>query len=117
VFALGLATAGLVATNLSHQPVFLDAPQLQQDDVVGMTLCFFQHYIAAQQHRLVDQSSGIAFPKILRIQSKAKLPDFHLVGVGARTVSFLGIRVYAVGFYADMTNPNLRVSRIALYEM
>jgi hypothetical protein len=57
----------------------------------------------------VDKDTSIAFPKILRIKSKARLPDFHLVGVGVRTVSFLGIRVYSVGFYADLANPNLNV--------
>jgi hypothetical protein len=37
-----------------------------------------------------------------------------LVGVGVRTVSFLGIRVYSVGFYADLDNPNLKASPILL---
>jgi hypothetical protein len=35
-----------------------------------------------------------------------------LVGVGVRTVSFLGIRVYSVGFYADLNNSNLKASLI-----
>lgn len=33
----------------------------------------------------------------------------ELVGLGVRTVSFLGIKVYSVGFYADLNNPNLKV--------
>jgi hypothetical protein len=35
-----------------------------------------------------------------------------LVGVGVRTVSFLGIQVYSVAFYADLENPNLNVSHL-----
>ena len=31
------------------------------------------------------------------------------MGVGVRTVSFLGIKVYSVGFYADLANPKLSV--------
>lgn len=58
----------------------------------------------------VDPASSIAFPNTLRIQSKQPLPTFSLVGLGVRTVSFLGIKVYSVGFYADLSNPNLNVS-------
>jgi len=36
-----------------------------------------------------------------------------LVGVGVRSVSFLGIKVYSVAFYADLDNPNLNVSRFS----
>jgi hypothetical protein len=57
----------------------------------------------------VDKATSIAFPKTLRINSKVPLPDFTLVGVGVRTVSFLGIQVYSVGFYADLANPKLKV--------
>ena len=31
-----------------------------------------------------------------------------LVGVGVRTVSFLIMKVYSVGFYADLNNPHLQ---------
>lgn len=41
--------------------------------------------------------------------SKIKLPELTLLGVGVRTVSFLGIKVYSVGFYADLENPDLKV--------
>jgi Chalcone isomerase like len=57
----------------------------------------------------VDPATSIAFPVTLRLPSKIALPTFTLVGVGVRTVSFLGIRVYSVGFYADLDNPNLNV--------
>ncbi|OAX44885.1 hypothetical protein K503DRAFT_861161 [Rhizopogon vinicolor AM-OR11-026] len=56
-----------------------------------------------------DPATSIAFPKTLRIPSKFPLPQFSLVGVGVRTVSFLGIKVYSVGFYADLANPNLKI--------
>lgn len=58
----------------------------------------------------VDPATSIAFPNTLVIPSKAPLPKFSLVGVGVRTVSFLGIKVYSVGFYADLDNPRLNVS-------
>ncbi|KAI0076277.1 hypothetical protein K474DRAFT_1663261 [Panus rudis PR-1116 ss-1] len=61
----------------------------------------------------VDQATSIAFPNTLRIPSKAPLPTFKLVGVGVRTVSFLGIKVYSVGFYADLDNPKLNIPKSA----
>lgn len=62
----------------------------------------------------VDPATSIAFPTTLRIPSKTPLPTFSLVGVGVRTVSFLGIKVYSVGFYADLANPNLNVRPLVL---
>lgn len=47
----------------------------------------------------------------MSIPSKIKIPTMTLVGVGVRTVSFLGVKVYSVAFYADLDNPNLNVSR------
>ena len=61
---------------------------------------------------IVDPATSIAFPTTLKIQSKTPLPTFTLMGVGVRTVSFLGIKVYSVGFYADLSNPNLVVCGI-----
>jgi hypothetical protein len=58
----------------------------------------------------VDPASSISFPNKLQISSKTPLPEMTLVGVGVRTVSFLGIKVYSVGFYADLQNPKLNVS-------
>jgi len=46
----------------------------------------------------------------MRIPSNIGIPPLTLVGVGVRTVSFLGIKVYSVGFYVDLDNPNLKVS-------
>jgi hypothetical protein len=59
---------------------------------------------------LVDPATSIAFPKTLNIPSKIPLPTYTLLGLGVRTVSFLGIQVYSVGFYADLGNPRLNVS-------
>ncbi|KAG1826242.1 chalcone-flavanone isomerase-domain-containing protein [Suillus subaureus] len=61
----------------------------------------------------IDPATSIAFPKTLCIPSKIPLPQFSLVGVGVRTVSFLGIKVYSVGFYADLANPNLNIPMTA----
>jgi hypothetical protein len=49
------------------------------------------------------------FPKKLKIVSRVALPEFTLVGCGVRVVSFLGLKVYSVGFYADLSNPKLKV--------
>ncbi|KAI6113912.1 chalcone-flavanone isomerase-domain-containing protein [Pisolithus croceorrhizus] len=57
----------------------------------------------------IDPGTSIAFPKTLQVPSKFPLPKLSLVGVGTRTVSFLGIKVYSVGFYADLNDPKLKV--------
>ncbi|KAJ7596681.1 chalcone-flavanone isomerase-domain-containing protein [Mycena floridula] len=60
----------------------------------------------------VDPDTGIEFPKTLRVGgTKQNIPLLSLVGIGVRTVSFLGIKVYSVGFYADLTNSNLKISQ------
>ncbi|PIL29633.1 hypothetical protein GSI_08270 [Ganoderma sinense ZZ0214-1] len=79
----------------------------------GMTLSSTVHADAAtpappvEEETRVDPATSIAFPTTLKIQSKTPLPAFTLMGVGARTVSFLGIKVYSVGFYADLSSPSL----------
>ncbi|GJE87738.1 chalcone isomerase-like protein [Phanerochaete sordida] len=70
----------------------------------------------AQADETIDPASGIAFPNTLKIQSKAPLPTYELIGAGVRTVSFLGIRVYSIGFYADLNNPKLNISKSATPE-
>jgi Chalcone isomerase like len=59
---------------------------------------------------IVDPATSITFPRTMRVPSKVKLPTMTLVGVGVRSVSFLGVKVYSVAFYADLDNPNLNVS-------
>ncbi|KAI0639134.1 chalcone-flavanone isomerase-domain-containing protein [Trametes polyzona] len=61
----------------------------------------------AEEETRVDPATSIAFPTTLKIQSKTPLPTFTLMGVGVRTVSFLGIKVYSVGFYADLSSSKL----------
>jgi hypothetical protein len=58
---------------------------------------------------VVDPSTSITFPKTMHIPSRVPIPDLSLIGVGVRTVSFLGIKVYSVAFYADLNNPALQV--------
>ncbi|OCH96670.1 hypothetical protein OBBRIDRAFT_787236 [Obba rivulosa] len=97
---LGAVTA-LSAAVILNSTVHLDAePKSKLEEVT-------------EEDVVVDPATSIAFPKTLRIPSKAPLPTFSLVGVGVRTVSFLGIKVYSIGFYADLSNPNIRVSSSA----
>ncbi|KAJ4000314.1 chalcone-flavanone isomerase-domain-containing protein [Lentinula boryana] len=58
---------------------------------------------------IIDPATGIQFPKTIKVASKVPLPMLSLVGVGVRTVSFLRIQVYSVGFYADLNNPRLKL--------
>jgi len=46
----------------------------------------------------------------MRVPSNVKVPPLTLVGVGVRKVSFLGVKVYSIAFYADLNNPMLVVS-------
>ncbi|KAL4071668.1 chalcone-flavanone isomerase-domain-containing protein [Scleroderma yunnanense] len=71
---------------------------------------------AAVEDTESDPATSITFPKTLRIPSKFPLPTFTLVGVGVRTVSFLGLKVYSVGFYADLSNPKLNIPLTATPE-
>lgn len=74
----------------SLRPLSLDAPPAR----------------AGEQY--VDPSTGIPFARLLRSPLaphsaliSAQGPLLELVGTGVRTVSFLGIRVYTVGFYVE----------------
>lgn len=58
----------------------------------------------------VDPATSIAFPKTLRVPANIPIPPLTLVGLGVRTVSFINIKVYSVGLYADLDDPNLHVS-------
>ena len=69
----------------------------------------------SHQNLLVDPATSISFPKSMKMPENIKLSSpLTLVGVGVRTVTFLGIRVYSVGFYADLNNSNLKASSIFL---
>ncbi|KAG8722757.1 hypothetical protein FRC08_010367 [Ceratobasidium sp. 394] len=53
----------------------------------------------------MDPATSIKFPTVLKLEGE---PEMTLLGVGVRTVSFLGIRVYSVGFYADLAGIDLK---------
>ncbi|KAF9459431.1 chalcone-flavanone isomerase-domain-containing protein [Collybia nuda] len=58
---------------------------------------------------ITDRETSIEFPTIINIPSKTKVPSMTLLGVGVRRVSVLKVKVYSIGFYADLNNPNLKV--------
>ncbi|PFH53374.1 hypothetical protein AMATHDRAFT_137727, partial [Amanita thiersii Skay4041] len=64
----------------------------------------------------VDPATTISFPTSLTVPAKVKIPPLTLVGLGVRTVSFLGIKVYSVGFYADLNDPTLKIPKDMLPE-
>ncbi|EKM60830.1 uncharacterized protein PHACADRAFT_155945 [Phanerochaete carnosa HHB-10118-sp] len=96
LWTTALAATGLLAWQ-SSSTIQLDAEPVQAEETI-------------------DPASGIAFPNTLKVQSKQPLPTFELVGVGVRTVSFLGIKVYSVGLYADLNGPKLNISKSATPE-
>ncbi|KAF8213421.1 chalcone-flavanone isomerase-domain-containing protein [Mycena galopus ATCC 62051] len=59
---------------------------------------------------VVDPDSGITFPRTIRVPGQFKSGPLELIGLGVRTVSFLGIQVYSIGFYADLTSPTLKIT-------
>ncbi|KAF9786134.1 chalcone-flavanone isomerase-domain-containing protein [Thelephora terrestris] len=65
---------------------------------------------------VTDPNTSITFPKTMHVPSRVPIPDLSLIGVGVRKVSFLGIKVYSVAFYADLNNPALQVSQSATPE-
>ncbi len=101
-----------VATGFTMGTVHLEAAVpslLTEDEMRGTCRIILSVYERTLDLSVVDPATSIAFPTTLKIQSKTPLPTFTLMGVGVRTVSFLGIKVYSVGFYADLSNPNLAV--------
>ncbi|KAI0786077.1 chalcone-flavanone isomerase-domain-containing protein [Abortiporus biennis] len=86
------------------------APSLLFGSAVALSLALSvqnQIHLDEEQDVTLDPATSIAFPNTLKIQSKSPLPTFTLLGVGVRTVSFLGLKVYSVGLYVDLTNPNI----------
>ncbi|CAA7258769.1 unnamed protein product [Cyclocybe aegerita] len=98
--ALALGTTVGVATWLALTPhkIHLDS-QVPESNVKQ----------ASAEDTTVDPATSIAFPNVMQIQSKTPIPPMSLVGVGVRTVSFIGLKVYSVGFYADLNNPAIKV--------
>ena len=81
-----------------------------------------------------DPATDIEFPTTLRIPSRFPLPEYTLLGVGVRKVrtlrfsttrwlalkfpkvSFLNVKVYSVGFYADLAGvPPVCLTPLFLY--
>lgn len=105
---LVFGTVLLASFALATTRVYADA-QAEASDVVSKCginnalRCFDGDFL------VVDPSTSITFPKTMHIPSRVPIPDLNLIGVGVRTVSFLGIKVYSVAFYADLSNAALQV--------
>lgn len=111
-----LCGAGLFAAAFALQPkVHLDTeshvPEPPKTVENTSTSLIYVAVVPNTYHPFpADPATGIQFPNSLQVPSKIKLPELTLLGVGVRTVSFLGIKVYSVGFYADLENPDLKVN-------
>jgi len=95
LLAAGVAVSSGLAL-LSSRTIHLDAPAPESISV-------------GSERLVVDPATSIAFPAELHIPSRTPLPTFTLIGVGVRTVSFLGIQVYSAGFYADLSRSHLKI--------
>ncbi|PVG02288.1 hypothetical protein CPB86DRAFT_751770 [Serendipita vermifera] len=54
-----------------------------------------------------DPATDVEFPTSLELPGT---PPLTLLGLGVRTVSFLGLKVYSVGFYADLNQPGFALT-------
>jgi len=105
---LVFGTVLLASFALATTRIYADA-QAGPSDVVSMCGIVNAVGLVNAEFLVVDPSTSITFPKTMHIPSRVPIPDLSLIGVGVRTVSFLGIKVYSVAFYADLNNPALRV--------
>jgi hypothetical protein len=97
--------ASVIAAFAATSEIYLDSTTVLEDTVRE----FLCPMVPMDLPCSVDPDTSIAFPATLRIPSKSPLPKFTLVGLGVRKVSFLGIKVYSIGLYADLDNPKLNV--------
>lgn len=107
-----LITLGTAALALSTAVglVYLDSDAVRnKESTVGVVYPIFVAVFFAQPYP-VEPATSIEFPTTLQIPSKGALPEFTLLGVGVGVVSFLKIKVYSSAFYADLSNPNLKVA-------
>jgi len=101
-FAFGAAAAATSAitlfslVSLNHAPVFSDS------NVV------FEGAEPLSEGVRIDPSTSLELPSVLRLTST---PPLTLLGLGVRTVSFLRVKVYVVGFYADLSNVDMKTLR------
>ncbi|KAI9066685.1 hypothetical protein FKP32DRAFT_1755735 [Trametes sanguinea] len=122
---LASRSSALTKTALSHRKAYAASALFWGSAfavAAGLTLHSTVHLDAeaapfpAEEETRVDPATSIEFPTQMKIQSRTPLPTFTLMGVGVRTVSFLGIKVYSVGFYADLNDPKLDVPEDATPE-
>ena len=116
---LGWSSALVISAGLAFgtpYKIYLDSqPNVVEDTIGDHGLLYLLSFIVLTTILLVDPATSISFPKSMKMPEKIKLSSpLTLVGVGVRTVSFLGIRVYSVGFYADLDNSNLNASSFFL---
>ncbi|KAF8140008.1 chalcone-flavanone isomerase-domain-containing protein [Boletus edulis] len=91
LYGVASLLSAALAFRHASSPIHLDAPHTTSQDVV------------------VDPATSVEFPKELRVPSRFPSLPHSLLGVGVRTVSFLGINVYSVGFYADLASLKLKI--------
>ncbi|CAE6462372.1 unnamed protein product [Rhizoctonia solani] len=64
--------------------------------------------LAPAEAERLDPATSIKFPTSLRLDGE---PKMTLLGLGVRKVSFLGMKVYSVGFYADLSKVDNKALR------
>ncbi|KAK7064512.1 p-loop containing nucleoside triphosphate hydrolase protein [Favolaschia claudopus] len=77
---------------------------------LGLLSCVHLDANPFQSDYVVDADTGIEFPRRVYVPGQFKSGPLELVGLGVRTVSFIGIQVYSIGFYADLTSPTLKLT-------
>ncbi|KAI0343974.1 hypothetical protein BDW22DRAFT_1392114 [Trametopsis cervina] len=103
----GIHTNSSSTVRASFKPWLWGAALIASASIMCQQTIYLDSDASPTLDETIDPASSLSFPNTLKIQSKVPLPTLTLVGVGVRTVSFLGIQVYSVGFYADMNNPKL----------
>ncbi|KAF7784714.1 hypothetical protein Agabi119p4_879 [Agaricus bisporus var. burnettii] len=110
------APARVYSTSLAHSSKRLSRPLLWGGALTVLAFSAKTVYCDAStdspesEETVVDPSTSIAFPKIITVPAKVAIPPLTLVGVGVRTVTFLGFKVYSAGLYVDLKNPNLHIT-------
>ena len=95
-----LAAAGFVLgiSHLLMDPIGLDQPL--DPSTQGKRHIATESFLLNSIESLVEPETSVAFPHTIQPPS---CPPLMLIGLGVRKVSFLKIKVYVVGFYADPT--------------
>jgi hypothetical protein len=120
-FVFGMIAIWMIATSidLPQKPTNLDAPDSRKDDplvVIGRERKVVVQRLGEEPEETEDvvqtgTSTVPTFPRVLEFADTAQgkyvgsgnsevgLVEYQLLGLGIRTVSFLGIQVYVVGMY------------------